>query len=67
MYTFPHLGVVHKLVSHQESIGKVVHGTARGKEKKRGVEDFMVRLKALFLLFALKEDFHGLIFIFVFV
>ena len=27
----------------------------------------MVRLRALFLLFSLKEDFHGLIFIFVFV
>ena len=43
---------------------------AEGKEeeeKKRGVEVFMVRLRALFLLFALKEDFHGLIFIFVFV
>ena len=38
----------------------------RGKEKRRGVEVFMVRLRALFLLFALKEDFHGLIFIFVF-
>ena len=39
----------------------------RGKRRKRGVEVFMVRLRALFLLFALKEDFHGLIFIFVFV
>ena len=37
------------------------------EEKERGVEVFMVRLRALFLLFALKEDFHGLIFIFVFV
>ena len=39
----------------------------RGKRRKRGVEVFMVRLRALFLLFSLKEDFHGLIFIFVFV
>ena len=37
------------------------------EEKKRGVEVFMVRLRALFLLFSLKEDFHGLIFIFCFV
>ena len=37
------------------------------EEKKRGVKVSMVRLRALFLLFSLKEDFHGLIFIFVFV